>query len=198
MQEILLTRRLREIRQNRRLTLEKLAHLTGLSKGYLSQIENSDQPPPIYTLSRISNALGIDISDLFTHTSTNMAYQKIVVGRRDEHQLSLGRGKAGASVESGYIYEDLAPNKKGKNMEPFIVTVGFETKIDMEKDFRHEGEEFNYVIEGTLEFFYEGKSYCILQAGDHVYFDADKPHSARSLGESEAKVLIVIYSYKRL
>ena len=195
-QEKLLTKRLREIRRGKRLTLEKLASLTGLSKGYLSQIENSDQPPPIYTLSRISRALGIDISDLFTRTPVTMPYQKIVVGRRDEHQPSLGRGEA-ASVESGYIYEDLAPNKKGKNMEPFIVTVGFETKIDIEEEFRHEGEEFNYVLEGTLEFFYEGKSCCILQAGDHVYFDSEKAHSARSLGESEAKVLIVIYSYKR-
>lgn len=197
MQEELLTRRLREIRHNKGLTLEKLASLTGLSKGYLSQIENSYQPPPIYTLARISNALGIDVSDLFTHTPAPVSYEKIVVGRRDEHRPSLGRGEA-TSVRSGYIYEDLAPSKKGKNMEPFIVTVGFDTKIDVEKDFRHEGEEFNYVLEGKLEFFYEGKSYCILDAGDHVYFDADKAHSARSLGEIEAKVLIIIYSYKRL
>jgi transcriptional regulator with XRE-family HTH domain len=197
MQEKLLTKSLRDIRRNKNFTLEKLANLTGFSKGYLSQIENSEQPPPIYTLSRISRALGIDISDLFARVPADVPYQKIVVGRREEHRPSLGRGEA-ASVLSGYIYEDLAPDKKGKNMEPFIVTVGFETKIDIEKDFRHEGEEFNYVLEGTLEFFYEGKSYCILDTGDHVYFDAEKAHSARSLGENEAKVLIVIYSYKRL
>lgn len=83
-------------------------------------------------------------------------------------------------------------------MEPFIVTVGFDTKIDIQKDFQHEGEEFNYVLEGRIEFFYEGRSYCILEAGDQVYFDAEKPHSAKSLGEKEARVLIVIYSYKRL
>ena len=82
-------------------------------------------------------------------------------------------------------------------MEPFIVTVSFNNEIDKEIDFRHEGEEFNYVLEGRLEFFYEGKSYCVLEAGDHIYFDSARPHSARSLGEKEAKVLIVIYSYKR-
>ncbi len=68
MEEKLLTKRLREIRIGKKLTLEKVAKLTGLSKGYLSQIENSDQPPPIYTLSRISRALGIDIADLFART----------------------------------------------------------------------------------------------------------------------------------
>jgi DNA-binding XRE family transcriptional regulator len=71
MQEKLLTKRLKVIRRSKKFTREKLASLTGLSKGYLSQIENSDQPPPIYTLSRISGALGIDISDLFVRPAVS-------------------------------------------------------------------------------------------------------------------------------
>lgn len=193
MEENLITKRVKEIRQSKKLTLERLAKLTGLSKGYLSEIENSDQPPPIYTLSRISKALGIDITDLFSDTPASIPYQAIVVGRGDRHNLMARNG-----VECGHIYDDLAPNKKGKNMEPLIVTPDFENNIDIRKDFRHEGEEFNYVLEGRLEFFYDGKSHCILEAGDHVYFDADRPHSGRSLGDKKAKVLIVIYSYKRL
>lgn len=193
MEEKLLTKRLKEIRRNKKLTLDKLALLTGLSKGYLSQVENSEQPPPISTLSRIATALGIDMSDLFANSSTARPYQKIVIGRRDDHALSAGNG-----TPYGYTYEDLAPNKKGKNMEPFIVTVGTDNNIDIKRDFRHEGEEFDYVLEGTLEFFYDGKSHCILQTGDHVYFDSDIAHSARSLGAKEAKVLIINYSYKRL
>jgi len=188
-----LTKRLREIRQSKKLTLEKLAKLTGFSKGYLSEIENSDQPPPIYTLSRISKALGIDIVELFTSTADTMSYQPIVIGRANEHNPMNTDG-----IRHEYIYDDLAPNKKGKNMEPLLVTPPFESEIDIQKDFRHEGEEFNYVLEGRLEFFYDGKSHCILEAGDHIYFDADRPHSGRSLGDKKAKVLIVIYSYKRL
>jgi transcriptional regulator with XRE-family HTH domain len=192
MEDKLLTKRLKEIRVNRKLTLENLAKLTGLSKGYLSQIENSDQPPPIYTLSRISRALGVDIAELFARPSDSIPYQEIVIGRRDEHQLMSREG-----TPYGYTYEDLAAYKKGKNMEPFIVTVGFDPKVDIHKDFHHDGEEFLYVLEGRLEFFYKGESY-ILEAGDYVYVDADKPHSGRSLGKKEAKLLIVIYSYKRL
>lgn len=193
MEEEFLTRRLKAIRLSKKLTLDKLAELTDLSKGYLSEIENSDHPPPIYTLSRISKALGIDIVDLFLHTEETVPYQPIVVGRANEHNLTAREG-----TQYGYTYDDLAPNKKGKNMEPFIVTVGFENKVDIQKEFRHEGEEFNYVLEGKMEFFYDGKSHCILEEGDHVYYDADRPHSARSIGEKQAKVLIVIYSYKRL
>jgi quercetin dioxygenase-like cupin family protein len=101
------------------------------------------------------------------------------------------------STPYGYIFEDLAPAKKGKNMEPFIVTVGFDRKIDVQKEFRHDGEEFIYVLEGRLEFFFEGENF-ILEKGDSAYFDADRPHSGRSLGTNEAKILIVMYSYKRM
>ena len=109
-----LTKRLKEIRISKKLTLEKVAKLTGLSKGYLSQIENSDQPPPIYTLDRISTALGIDIADLFVRNTAEMPYEKVVVGRRDERLMTERDGSP-----YGYAYEDLAPNKRGKRHGAF-------------------------------------------------------------------------------
>lgn len=192
MEERLIPKKLKEIRLDRKLTLEKLAQQTGLTKGYLSRIENSTQPPPIYTLSRISNAFGIDISEFFSPTVDTIPYQEITIGRRNQHKLTNRE-----SSPYGYIFEDLAPLKKGKNMEPFIVTVGFKRMIDIQKDFKHEGEEFLYVLEGKMEFFFKGQSY-ILEEGDCAYFDSDKPHSGKSLGKKEAKLLIVIYPYKRL
>lgn len=192
MEEKLIPKKLKEIRLGRKLTLEKLAQQTGLTKGYLSRIENSTQPPPIYTLSRISNALGIDISEFFSPTFDAIPYQEITIGRRNKHKLTNRE-----SSPYGYVFEDLAPLKKGKNMEPFIVTVGFKRMIDVQKDFKHEGEEFIYVLAGKMEFFFNGESY-ILEEGDCAYFDSDKPHSGKSLGRKEAKLLIVIYPYKRL
>ena len=192
LEEKLITKRLKEIRINKKLTLENLAKLTGFTKGYLSQIENSSQPPPIYTLARISNALGVDVTELFGKTSTEESYQEITIGRRNHY--TLHRREA---TSYGYVFEDLAPMKKGKNMEPFFVTVGFDRKVDIRKDFCHDGEELIYVLEGRLKLFYKGKSY-ILEKGDCAYFDADKPHSGISLGDKEATLLIVMYSYKRM
>ncbi|MBA4391966.1 MAG: Cro/Cl family transcriptional regulator [Desulfobacca sp.] len=192
LKEKLITKRLKELRLNKKLTLENLAKLTGFTKGYLSQIENSSQPPPIYTLSRISNALDVDMTEFFRKSSEGSVYQEITIGRRDHYKRYARK-----ATSYGYIFEDLAPMKKGKNMEPFIVTVGFDRKIDIQKDFRHDGEEFIYVLEGTLELFFSSKSF-VLKEGDCAYFDADKPHSGISLGEKKAKLLIVIYSYKRL
>ena len=191
-EEKTITKKLKRIRIDKKLTLDKVSKLSGLTKGYLSQIENSTSPPPIYTLSRIANALQIDIAELFMRTDEPIPYKKMTISRHDER-----RPMDRVGTKHGYIYEDLAMEKRGKNMEPFLVTVGFEKKVDVNKDFRHGGEEFLYVIEGTMKFYYEGESY-ILEQGDSIYFDADIPHSGVSLGDKKVKALIVIYSYKRM
>jgi len=190
-EEKAITKKLKKIRLSKQLTLDKLATLSGLTKGYLSQIENSTQPPPIYTLSRIARALQIDIAELFAREEEPAPYKKITISRHDEQKPM---NKVGTKY--GYIYEDLASQKKGKNMEPFIVTVGFDRKVDIKKDFRHEGEEFLLILKGKMEFYYDGET-LILDEGDSVYFDSDVPHSGRSLGDEKVKALIVIYSYKR-
>jgi mannose-6-phosphate isomerase-like protein (cupin superfamily) len=53
-----------------------------------------------------------------------------------------------------------------------------------------------YVLEGTHEFVYGAKRY-ILEQGDSIYFDSMVPHTGRSVGDKPAKVLVVMYSYKR-
>jgi transcriptional regulator with XRE-family HTH domain len=175
---------------SKELSLEKLASLTGLTKGYLSRIENSPKPPPIFTLSKISAALGVDLPTLLSDSDTSVLPEsmEITVTRNSEHVITDGRG-----TPYGYVYEAIAQKKLGKNMEPFLVTDSFEPRAD----FQHEGEEFLYILEGKLEFFFKGKSY-ILEKGDSVYFDSAFPHGGKSIGEVPAKILIVIYSYKRI
>jgi transcriptional regulator with XRE-family HTH domain len=188
MEEHSVANKIRELRTGRNLSLEKLAKLAGLTKGYLSRIENSPKPPPIYTLSKISTALGVDVTKLLSEDAVSQEAVEITITRNAEHAVTDGRG-----TPYGYVYEALAPAKPGKNMEPFLVTVS----IENEADFQHEGEEFLFVLDGKLEFFFKGKSY-ILEKGDSVYFDSAFPHGGKSLGEVPAKIMIVIYSYKRM
>ena len=184
----LINHNIRELRKRRKLSLSKLAELTGLTKGYLSRIETSPKPPPIYTLSRICAALGIDIPRLLSRDGvSSLETVELAVTRADEHVITNGRG-----TTYGYIYEGLAINKSGKNMEPFLVTVGPKKKCL----FQHEGEEFIYVLEGEIEFYFKDQT-LILRKGDCVYFDSVWPHGGKSLGKSPAKMLVIIYSYKR-
>lgn len=187
MDEKQIVKNIKRIRQNKKMSLERLAKLCGLTKGYVSKIENSDKAPPFSTISRIANALDTDISLLIAEDLEVPEDINLCIIRKNERKEVVSRGTL-----YGYHYEALAHKKIGKNMEPYIVLPAFHEK----GVFSHEGEEFMYVLEGRHEFVYDGKKY-ILNEGDSIYFDSIIPHSGRSVGEKKAKILAVMYSYKR-
>ena len=187
MEEKQIVKNIKQFRVNKKMSIEQLAKLCGLTKGYVSKIENSDKAPPFTTLIKIANALNTDISLLIADDSEIPENMNLCIVREDERKEVI-------SMETlyGYHYEALAHKKIGKNMEPYIIFPAFHEK----GVFSHEGEEFMYVLEGTHEFIYDGKKY-VLNSGDSIYFDSIIPHSGRSLGKKKAKVLTVTYSYKR-
>jgi transcriptional regulator with XRE-family HTH domain len=185
MNEKLINDRIKRLRLSKKTTLESLAKITGFTTGYLSRIENSDNAPPISTLSKIAQALEVDISFFLSESRVDSPKNMVIV-KKDDPKESVDR------ASYGYQYEALASKKVGKNMEPYILYPDFEyTTV-----FQHEGEEFFYVVEGQIEFMYGDEKYN-LEAGECMYFDAQIPHTGISIGEKKAKVLIIIYSYKR-
>jgi transcriptional regulator with XRE-family HTH domain len=185
MEERLIVDRIKRLRLSKKITLESLAKMTGFTTGYISRIENSDSAPPISTLSKIAQALEVDISFLLSESKVDNPQNMVIVKKGDPKEL-IDR------ASYGYQYEALAEKKVGKNMEPYILHPDFEYSTV----FQHEGEEFFYVLEGLIEFIYGDEKY-ILETGDCMYFDAHIPHAGVSKGDKKAKVLIIIYSYKR-
>jgi transcriptional regulator with XRE-family HTH domain len=175
---------IRKLRNKRELTLQDLANLSGLSKPNLSQIENNLVTPPIATLLKISTALGVPIGHFFQET----AQESNIVVVRKEDRYGVAKGQHISHI--GYQYEPLAYPKADKYMEPFIVHME-ERESDAIVYNNHRGEEFLYVIEGTLEFRC-GDSTVILREGDSLYFDSVVPHGYRGIG-GPAKTLVVIY-----
>jgi len=187
MEEKQIVKNIKIARQNNKISLERLAELSGLTKGYLSKIEHSSKVPPFSTLMKIANALEIDIGYLFMEDSKAPEDINLCIVKKKERKEVISRG-----TFYGYHYEALAYKKVGKNMEPFIILPALKEK----GVFSHEGEEFMYVLEGTHEFMYDGKKY-ILHEGDSIYFDSRILHSGRSIGKKKTKILAVMYSYKR-
>jgi len=186
MDESQVGKNIRQLRTEKRMSLNRMSEITGLTKGYLSKIENSEKAPPFSTLSKIADALNVDIG-LLTAVGLDLPENiKMCITRKDQGKI-LSSGDL-----RGYHYEAIAYRKSGKNMDPFLLEPGFEE----EAIFSHEGEEFMYTLQGVHEFIYDGKAYT-LAAGDSVYFDSLMPHSGRSVGRKKAKVLAVMYSYKR-
>jgi len=188
MDEKVISQNIKRIRLERQLSVEQLAKMSGLTKGYMSKIENSSKAPPFSTLIKIASALHTDVSILISIDSELAENTPLCIVRANERKEDMSR----SGIPYGYQYESLAYKKLGKNMEPYIITPAFDEK----KVFSHEGEEFMFVLEGTHEFVYGNKRY-ILEPGDSIYFDSSIPHTGRSIGEKPAKVLAVIYSYKR-
>ncbi len=179
---------IKAIRKQKNITLQELARRSGLTKSYLSRIERSKKAPPYSTVNRIAMALEVEVAFLVSEKVEYVSDIRLSITKR-------GKGKIVQTLGSsyGYEYEALGFTKPGRNMQPFIIKAAFDEK----SIFQHEGEEFIFVLEGKYGFIYDGKEY-IMEEGDSAYFDSGVPHTARSLGEKRAKVLAIMYSYKRL
>ncbi len=181
--------KIRDLRSKYKYTLQELANKTGLSKPFLSQIENDYVIPPIATLLKLAKALNVSLSYFFQDEATSekisitRKHERVKIGRRPHHERE---------GEVSYIYESLETKKRDKHMEPFFVEF---PPIEKEKmNFTtHEGEEFLYVLEGKVEFRTVDRVE-ILEPGDSIYFDSSISHAFRCVGDKPAKAVAVIWS----
>lgn len=176
------------LRGERDLTQEQLAEATGVTKGYVSKIENGHIVPPIGTLVKIAQALQVDVTE-FLKAASDPYEDAASIVRVDERQPVV----RGASA-FGYDYVSLAHKKRHKHMEPFLFT--FPVDISTDVRFEHEGEEFLFILSGRVEWemVMDGNTRkWTLEAGDSLYFESRIPHRGRGLG-ADARALIVIYT----
>jgi transcriptional regulator with XRE-family HTH domain len=185
--DLRLGEKIRKLRQERRLTLQELSDSSGLSKPLLSQIENDQVTPPLATLLKIARGLKVGIHYFFEDEGDR---QKYVLIRGDEGTTSPRRPKS--DVTEGYRYRTLAPGIRHKQMEPFLVEFEL-TEWDDGHFYRHDGEEFIYLVEGELEFHY-GQEIMRLKPGDSIYYDSSEPHGYVSVGAKRARAVAVLHS----
>lgn len=181
--------KIRNQRQQRRLTLQELSELTGLSKPLLSQIENEQVIPPLATLLKIARGLKVDIHFFFEDEGNR---QQLVVTHNDQLRPDLQRQAVNVE-QRPYTYHSLAPGMRHKHMEPFLVEVEH-FQWDDKLFLRHEGEEeFLYVLEGEIDLHYGSDIYRI-KNGDSVYYDSSQPHGLVAVGDQKARIVAVLYS----
>ena len=183
-----IVKNIKYFRKKKKMSQQKLAELCGFTKSYISKIEKSGKAPPFSTMYKIAMFLGINsIQLLFPNGSGSYSNNKLTITRNNESTWFSTPNLP--SIK----YQTLALKKYGRNMDPFLIEIGFE-KTD---PVTHEGEEFLYVLEGEFKFTYGDKEYDFFK-GDSMYFDSEIPHSLVSTGHTTAKILSVLYSYKRI
>ncbi len=180
-------KRIRHFRHNKGLSLYELAKKTGFAKSYLSQIENLKREPSISALSQIAHVLEVDVLFLLSGETQNPGAQSFtIVKKRERKTVNRPAGSL------AYIYDSITYKKQDRLMEGYIVTMGLEFPPE---PFVHEGQELVYGLEGTHEFVYDGKTYS-LEEGDCYYFDSNRPHYGRAVGEKPGKLLVVFTAKK--
>ncbi len=177
--------RIHRVRQERGLTIKDLSSRTGIDKSYLERMESGETIPALGQLVRLGRALDMKMGYFI---SPGVDQLMTVVRKNARRPISrFGETK---SMEHGYFYECLAPEKADRFMEPFIVTL---VPTATEEFSTHAGQEFLYVLEGEIKV-QVGNSVEFLKPGDAVYYDSDQPHLVRCVGTAVTKVLAVLYT----
>jgi len=174
--------RIRRVRLQRGLSMEALAKRAGFTKSYVSQIENQKREPTIGTLVTLAHALGVNVFSIIGGEKLPEEEATPAIVRAGERRQVSVPSKA-----SNITYESINYKRQDRLMDAYILTP---PKEFSDKPMAHEGEELLFVLEGTEELVYNGRSY-VLKEGDCCYFDSSSPHYGRSLGEKGSKILVV-------
>jgi transcriptional regulator with XRE-family HTH domain len=169
--------RLRSLRKTQGLSLKQVAHRVSCSPSYLSMIENDKLDPSASRLKKIADALGSTIIELFSERPNG----EEVVLRKEERQRVAVRG-------SKLLIDILVRQGPGKNIDARLAIVA--PGGGSEGNYSHPGEEFGFVVKGTLELTVDGLTH-ILYAGDTFYFDSKRQHRFRNTTDEPVEVVWV-------
>ncbi|SFM32682.1 helix-turn-helix domain-containing protein [Shimia aestuarii] len=164
---------IRKCRQQRKLTLKELCDKAGVSVGYLSQVERGNATPSLGTLAQIARALDLGLDYFVARPKPGDAVS--YAAQRRKFSIS----------DSGVTYEALSTDFPGHELSAFIMNCppGFESET-----FQHEGEEFIYVLSGSIEKSLDGETFT-LREGDSLHYNGMTPHSWKTLGDTPARML---------
>lgn len=176
------------IRNSKRIALGELAERCGFTVEMMTKIEENEAIPSLGHLIKVARALGVRLGTFLD----DMDQLGPVIARKGD--LSQGSSFSSKSSNSNLNlnFFPLASDKSGRHMEPFIVDINPSLSSDFVQS-SHEGEEFIYVLAGTIEIIY-GKTSYTLAEGDSIYYDSVVDHHVHSANESPAKILAVVYA----
>lgn len=173
--------RIRDLRDICGYSPESMAAFIGIDLEEYKAYESGSEDIPISVLCEVANKCGVTVTALITGEDPRL------------HVYSMTRGGKGVNVarRAQYKYEGLAYNFQNKKIEPFVVTVEPKAQHTPVSLNTHPGQEFDYVLEGTLLIVINGKE-LVLEVGDSVYFDPSFPHGMKALGDKSAKFLAIV------
>ena len=167
------TMRLRQLRLKREMSLRQASVKTGLSASFISMIERGLANPSVAVLQKLTASYGTTIADLLS--GTRQASQKLI--RPSDRQVS--------GAIAGVKLEQLTFGQRLMEVHLFTVEPG----AGSQEPYQHAGEEFMFVLAGTLEVWLDGMEQFRVQPGDMLYFESSQAHQWSNPGDQPAVFL---------
>lgn len=177
---------LKAIRQEKGWKLSDVAAKTGFPVSTLSKIENHKVSMTYDKLARLSKGLGVDIAVFFAEEGP-LPSVALATGRR----CIIRKGEGREIENDTYKYRFVATELLNKRFVPIFGESYVRSFDKFGEMIRHSGEEFTYVIEGTLELHTELYEPVRLEAGDSVYFDSGMAHAYIDVGKTPCRTLTI-------
>lgn len=179
-----LGQRVRKIRKSRKWTLQDVADRTGLAVSTISKMERGEISLTYDRFMRLAQGLGMDVGELFDADAEGFEHGAVSVTRAGEAPLHRS---------ATYDYDMLASDMTGKHMVPMIGHIKAHSFAEFEDFISHPGEEFIYVIKGSLTVHLKGRDPVRLEIGDSIYFDSGLGHAYVSTSDEDTVVVGVCW-----
>ncbi|RXT43546.1 XRE family transcriptional regulator [Bosea sp. Tri-44] len=178
--------RLLKLRKSRRLTLQDVSAMTGVSASAFSKIERNELSPTISTIQRIAHGLEVELVTLLS--AEDEVNPVSFAGRRSISRAGSGSKHTTGTCNNVLLCADL----KNKRATPILTTVTARSPDEYAAWAKSEAEIFVTVLEGTLVVHSRLYEPLELNKGDSVYYDATTEHTWTSRGPTDAVVLWVL------
>ena len=168
----------RQLREARNWLIEDLAQKTGQTPDFVSQVEADQMSPPVGFIMRMAQAMEVDPGTFLSQ----------------EEQATIRDRRAQAYFQrtQNYSYTTLTPDAENSHLRVFMVTID-PYLAHKPVAYKHEGEEFIFVMNGELEFTL-GTKVHVLKPGESIHFNSDVPHKLKNLSSETTQCLVVVYT----
>ena len=171
------------------MTLLEASERTGLPVSTLSKIENSKMSISYDKLLCICQGLEVDIAQLFgaPAPAVQPAPRAALNGRR-----SITKAGGGYAIETpnyGHLYP--AADLLNKQIVPIVAEIRARSVKEFGELIRHSGEEYAFVLEGSVDLYTDLYAPTRLDTGDSIYFDSGMAHAYIAVGPGPCRILSI-------
>lgn len=181
---IQISNRIKDKRREKNITVQELAIRANVSKGLISQIENSRTIPSLVVLIDIIKALEIDMNVFFKDIHSPDANSPLIIRRKADYE-HFEKEHA-----EGFHYQRIFTQSIKSSTVDIVI---LELQPDAHRpQVETEAYEYKYILSGTIEYQFGEKSYTLAE-GDSMLFDGRIPHTPKNTGTTKASMLVIYF-----